>query len=96
MALARVAGAISREALQDRQRERRGLAGAGLGEAEEVTSGENMRDRLRLDRRGLLVALGGDRLCDRRDQAQLGKLHRGDIASPANNRYQRGLRLTGL
>jgi hypothetical protein len=36
---------------QDRQRERRGLAGAGLGLAEHVAAGEQRRNRGRLDRR---------------------------------------------
>ena len=75
-----LAGRDVRETLQDRQGECRGLAGAGLGEAEQVAPGENMWNRLCLDRRGLLVPLPRDRLRDRRDQPQLCKLHRGGIA----------------
>jgi hypothetical protein len=44
------------EPREDRQGERRGLAGAGLGQADDVTAGEQGGDRLRLDRRGCLVA----------------------------------------
>ena len=45
--------------LEDRQDERRGLAGAGLGAGEDVAAGQDERDRLALDRRGLRVALVG-------------------------------------
>ena len=45
------------EAVEDRQRERRGLAGAGLGRGEDVASLEHEGDRLGLDGGGLLVAL---------------------------------------
>ena len=37
------------EALEDRQDERGGLAGAGLGAGEDVAAGEDERDRLALD-----------------------------------------------
>jgi hypothetical protein len=49
------------EALEDRQHEGRGLAGAGLGAGEQVAAGENERDRLALDGRRLGVTLVGDR-----------------------------------
>ena len=55
---------------QDRQRERGRLAGAGLRAAEHVAPGEQVRDRLRLDRRRLLVAGGGDRALELIDEAQ--------------------------
>src|SRR6266567_3808737 len=48
---------VSREALQQRQREARGLAGSGLGAAHDVASLQNQRNRLRLDRRRLGIAL---------------------------------------
>ena len=51
-----------RELVEDRQRERRGLAGAGRGLAEQVAAREQRRDRLALDRRRLLVAEAGQRL----------------------------------
>ena len=44
------------EPLDQRQRERRGLAGAGGGAAQHVAAGQKQRDRPRLDRRRLLVA----------------------------------------
>ena len=50
------------EPLQDRQRERRGLAGAGLREAEQVAPREHVRDRLGLDRRWVDIAFRRDRL----------------------------------
>ncbi len=45
---------------EDRQHEGRRLAGPGLGPGEHVTTGEDQRDRLALDWRGLRVALAGD------------------------------------
>jgi hypothetical protein len=45
------------EALQERQREAGGLAGAGLRGAEQVSSGEDDRDGLRLDGSGFGVAM---------------------------------------
>jgi len=48
------------EAVDERERKGRRLAGAGLGAAEEVAAGEHVRDRLRLDRRGRGVALVGE------------------------------------
>ena len=51
---------VAREALQERQREARRLAGSGLGAAHDVASLQDQRDRLRLDRRGLGVALLSD------------------------------------
>ena len=50
------------EAVEDRQREGGGLAGAGLGGGEDVAAGEDEGDGLRLDGRGLGVALLGDGL----------------------------------
>ena len=47
---------------QDRQRERRGLAGAGLREADDVGARQQRRDGGGLDRRGRLVADVGDGL----------------------------------
>jgi hypothetical protein len=46
------------QAMQDRQREGRGLAGAGLGDAEQVAARHHRRDRLDLDGGGGGVALG--------------------------------------
>jgi len=47
-----------------RQHERGGLAGAGLGDAEQVSAGKDGRDRLGLDRRRAVVALQRQRLDD--------------------------------
>ena len=44
--------AMLEQAVQDRQREGCGLAGAGLGDADDVTSGESEGDGLGLDGRG--------------------------------------------
>jgi hypothetical protein len=55
---------LGREPLQDRQRERRGLAGAGLGAGHEVAPREDERDRLLLHRSRFLVA----EICNRREQ----------------------------
>ena len=54
-------GRADRDALEDRQREGRGLAGAGRRLGEDVAAAEQQRDGLALDRRRLLVAQVGDR-----------------------------------
>ena len=51
-----------REALEQRQGERGGLAGAGRRLGEQVAAGEERRDRRGLDRGGLLVSEPGQRL----------------------------------
>jgi len=51
---------VRREALQQRQREAGGLPGARLGTGEDVAAGEDERNRLRLDGRGLGIAFAGD------------------------------------
>ena len=62
------ARAVGGEVIEDRQREGRGLAGAGLGDADDVAPGEQQRDGLGLDRGGGDVFLFGegakDRLCE--------------------------------
>src|SRR5260221_8750194 len=74
MARGRGRGAgLRREALQDRQREGGGLAGAGLRARHQVAPGEDQRDRLLLHRRRLLVAEVGHRSAERLDQAKLVK-----------------------
>ena len=59
---------VGGEPVEDRQRERGGLAGAGLRDADEVAAGEDQRDGVGLDRGGgdvLLFSKGaGDRLCE--------------------------------
>jgi hypothetical protein len=61
------------ELRQDRQRERRGLARAGLRGAEHVAAGEQRRDRRRLDRRRRLVADVLQRLQDGGVEAEIGE-----------------------
>jgi NAD(P)H-dependent flavin oxidoreductase YrpB (nitropropane dioxygenase family) len=65
--------AAGAEALEDRQRERRGLAGAGGGLAQQVAPGEQRRDRLALDRRGLLVAELGEGALELGAQREVGE-----------------------
>ena len=48
------------QALEHRQHEGGRLAGPGLGAGEDVATGEDERDRLRLDGGGFRVALLGD------------------------------------
>ena len=59
--------------LQRRQRERRRLAGAGLGAAHQVVPGEDRADGLLLDGRGRLVALGANGAEQRIGEAQIFK-----------------------
>ena len=59
------------ELVQDRQREGRGLAGAGLGDAEDVAAGELRRDRLGLDRRRRVEAGPGEAVEERLGEAEV-------------------------
>jgi len=59
---------VLEQALQQRQRERRRLAGAGLGSAHHVLAGENHGDGLLLDGRHGLVAHFGHGACQRLGQ----------------------------
>jgi len=45
-----------RQTIEDRQRESSGLAGAGLGDAEQVTALQEFGNGRCLDRRGCLIA----------------------------------------
>ena len=62
------ANTVGREVVEDRQREGRGLAGAGLGDADDIALGEQQRNGLGLDRGGGDVFFFGegakDRLCE--------------------------------
>ena len=62
------ADAVFGETLEQRQAERRGLAGAGLGDAQQVAAGQQRRDGADLDRRRRGVVLGRERA-----QKRLGK-----------------------
>ena len=66
-----VAGLV--DPLQHRQRERRGLAGAGRGLPEQVAPFEEQRNGLALDRRGFFIAEGGDRRDHRLRKAEGGE-----------------------
>jgi hypothetical protein len=59
--------------VQDRQGKCRRLAGAGLGAAQQIAAGEEMGDRLNLDRRRRGVVLGADGAQQRRAQAEIGE-----------------------
>ncbi len=61
---------------QQRQREGRGLAGAGLGLAQHVAAGQHRRDGGGLDGGWGFVAHFGDRGHDRRGQAEIGENER--------------------
>jgi len=62
---ARAAREAREQVVEDRQRERGGLAGAGLRDAEDIAVRKRGRDRLCLNRRGALVAIGDERVEDR-------------------------------
>ena len=83
--------AVGGEAVQDRQRERRRLAGAGLGDAEQVAAVQNVRDRLGLDRRRRGVILGSKGLEQRRCEAEVGKLSQGRYLSKRAERSRAAL-----
>ena len=67
------AGAALGELAEHRQHEGAGLAGAGLGDAEDVAAFERVRDRLDLDRGRGDVAGFGHGLQDPRVQRKIGK-----------------------
>ncbi|MFO0637363.1 MAG: hypothetical protein U0168_31445 [Nannocystaceae bacterium] len=78
----RVVAGARVDALQDRQGERGGLAGAGLGAADDVAAREHGADGLLLDRRGLAVACLLHGAEDRGLEAQLVEGHGGGLYSP--------------
>src|SRR3546814_781347 len=59
--------------VEDRQREGRGLAGAGLGDAEDVLALKAIGDRLRLNRRRRFITLVGQGAGNRFGKAEFGK-----------------------
>ena len=78
-----------KQGVQQRQRERGGLAGAGLGDAEQIPPGKRRRNRLRLDRRGRLVALRSDRLQEKRVELKRGEARGGGHGGRRNDRHER-------
>jgi hypothetical protein len=79
-------GLVRQHLVQERQRERRRLAGAGLRRAHDVAPGEDDRDRLRLDRRHRRVALVGDGALQDRREADRGELEGGSVGVGAGKR----------
>jgi len=73
--------AVVAEALEHGECKGGGLAGAGLGGAHDIAAGQHDRDSLRLDRRGLGVALLLDGVGEGIGQAELGKrgVHLGHV-----------------
>src|SRR5688500_6130426 len=67
---------LLREPLENRQRERGRLAGAGLGAAKHVAAFQRGRDRLGLDRGSGDVALGIEGAENRLNEPKGGELHR--------------------
>ena len=65
---------IRGEALQDRQREGGGLARAGLRDADQVAALQQVRDRLRLDGRGIGVVFFVERALERLGEGKLGEV----------------------
>jgi hypothetical protein len=75
---------IGGEPVEQRQRERGGLARAGLRHAEHVAALQQLRDRLRLDRRRVGIALFGERLEQEGRQGEVGEGRgHGKAAPPA-------------
>ncbi len=72
-ALDRARLGVVRHVMERGEGEGGGLAGAGLRDAAQIAAVEQGRDRLRLDRGGILVPLGGERLLERRGEAEIGK-----------------------
>ena len=68
---------------EDRQRERRGLAGAGLCEPDDVAALEERRDGRGLDRGGRLVAGGLHRGEDAVGEAEVGEALRVGVGHPS-------------
>src|SRR2546425_9818998 len=62
--------AVGEEVMQDRQRKRRGLAGAGLRDPDHVAARQHDRNCLRLNWRGRDVFLFGERARDRFGEAR--------------------------
>jgi len=61
--------------MQDRQRERSGLARAGLRASQDVAPVENDRDRLRLDRSWGCISLLRERTEDRLGEPKVCEIH---------------------
>ena len=62
--------AVGGQPVERGQHESRGLAGAGLGDAQQVAPGEDRRNGLELDRRRLRIIPRGKRIEQRLGQAK--------------------------
>jgi hypothetical protein len=71
------AAAAMRQNVDHRQHEARRLAGPGLGDADQIAHHQHRGDRLRLDRRGRVVARLGYGSQQLVRQAEIGKFHSG-------------------
>ncbi len=79
------------ETLQDREREARGLAGAGLRDAQKVFAFKNVRNGLHLDGGGLLVAFLRQSFQETRVEAQRRKIvHSSSLSICESARAHRG------
>ncbi len=76
------------QAMQDRQGEGGGLAGAGLGDAQQVAAAHDQRDGLRLDRGRGGVALVGQRLQKGFGEAEIGELSQVRCFRAATNPFR--------
>jgi len=63
--------AVLQQAMQDREGERRGLSGTGLGNADDIASGEGKGNGLSLDGRGRQIILFGERTGDGIGKAEI-------------------------
>ena len=79
--------------MKDGQREGRRLAGAGLGDADEIAAREYVRNGFDLDRRGGDVFLFDERLRNRRGEAETMKWSQDMVLSVRRKRF--GESLTG-
>ena len=73
----RRAAAVGAEARENRQRERRRLAGAGLGDAKQIAPFEEVRNSLSLDGGRRLVAFAVEGAKERLGETEIGKLSHG-------------------
>ena len=87
---------VGRELVKDRQREGRGLAGAGLGDADQIAALHQRRDRLGLNRRRARVAELDKRGGEGRGQAEPMKIIQAEVFLTPHRRAARVWRLEGL
>ena len=70
------------------QRERRGLAGAGLRDAEQIAAFEHIGNGLRLDRRRRGIAFVLERADERLGKAEIGKIGHGNLMQKCLSRVR--------